>query len=339
MRQDFHRPMRTVALEEHFSIPELVARLPAERLAAQGNPPPAQWPALIRATHAALVELGASRIADLDANGITVQVLAWAGSGADILDGADAAAWASDCNDALASRVAAYPDRLAGFAHLPVGVPQAAADELERCVRQLGFKGAMINGTTQGRFLDHPDFAPLLTRFEQLDVPLYLHPNLPPPIVRQAYYADLPGSTGFDLATYGMGWHAEVGLHVLRLVLSGTLDRHPRLKLIIGHMGEFLPMTLARTDQLLAGDCAHLQRPIARQLREQVWLTTSGQFTLPLLRLAIDTFGIDRVLFSVDYPFSSNAEARAFLDGLDLAPADLAKISHGNADRLLKLTS
>lgn len=340
---------RVVALEEHFSLPHLLARIPVDRILARGNPTPAHAPHLLAQTQAPLNDLGSGRLADMDAHGITMQVLSWAGPGADLLAGAEAVEWAAECNDTLSAAIAAHPDRFAGFAHLPVTEPEAAAAELKRTVVEHGFKGAMINGITLGGvpagaqtpenlFLDHPSFEPLLACAESLDVPLYLHPNLPPNAVRQAYYSGLPEGMGFLLAAYGFGWHAEVAVHVLRLVLSGTLDRHPRLKLIVGHAGEYLPMVLARTENLLHAEVRdQLKRPISEQLRSQLWITTAGQFTLPPLRVAIDVFGLDHVLFSVDHPYNTNAEGRAFLDSLPLAPDDRDRFSHGNADRLLKL--
>jgi uncharacterized protein len=147
----------------------------------------------------------------------------------------------------------------------------------------------------------------------------------------------LPGNTGYVLEAAGWGWHAETAVHVLRLVLAGTLDRHRRLKLIIGHMGEGLPVMLARCDQVSEAYVQHLARPISRTILDQVCITTSGMFTEPPFLAALATFGIDRILFSVDYPYAANESGRAFLQSLALAPADLAKLAHGNADRLLKL--
>src|SRR5580698_128518 len=241
--------MRIVTLEEHFIAPSLVRRINPEAIAKRGFPPGFGAP-----LERQLADLDALRIAEMDEAGITVQVLSASGPGADLLDGAEGIAFARDVNDILGKTVAAHPDRLAGFAHLPVRSPQAAADELERSVRDLGFCGALINGVTEGRFLDDARFDPILARAEQLDVPIYLHPNLPPPAVRDAYYAGLPGLSGFRLATASWGWHSEVAIHILRLVVSGTLDRHPKLKLIIGHMGEGLPAMLVRTDKALSGD-------------------------------------------------------------------------------------
>jgi predicted TIM-barrel fold metal-dependent hydrolase len=254
-----------------------------------------------------------------------------------MLDGAEALAFARDFNDEVARRIAAHPDRFAAFAHLPMSVPGGAADELERAVRELGFRGALISGTIRGEFLDHPKFAPLLQRAQALDVPIYVHPGMPVPEVRKAYYDGLAPKIGFGLATFAWGWHYEVALHIMRLAVSGTLDNHPKLKLIIGHMGEALPFMLARCQATFGADLSHLRQPLAQTIIDHVYITTAGFFTLPPFTAAVSTFGIDRIMFSVDYPYASNEEGRAFLDKLPLSPADLAKVAHGNADRLLKL--
>jgi predicted TIM-barrel fold metal-dependent hydrolase len=155
--------------------------------------------------------------------------------------------------------------------------------------------------------------------------------------VRRAYFSDLPPGAGRVLETSGWGWHSETAVHLLRMVVAGMLDHHPRLKLVIGHMGEMLPMMMDRVDQVFALDIDHLNRPISRTILDQVWITTSGIFDEPPFLAALLTFGIDRILFSVDYPYAPNARGRAFLDCLSLAPADMAKLAHGNADALLKL--
>jgi uncharacterized protein len=325
--------MRIVALEEHFAAPALVRRIDPEAIVTHGFPP-----GFGAQLEPQLADLGALRLKEMDEAGITVHVLSASGPGADLLDGDAGVSFARDINDHLAKAIAAHPGRFAGFAHLPMRSPQAAADELERSVRDLGFCGALINGVTEGRFLDDARFDPILARAEQLDVPIYLHPNLPPPAVRDAYYAGLPGLSGFRLATASWGWHSEVAIHILRLVVSGTLDRHPKLKLIIGHMGEGLAAMLVRTDKTMADFANHLARPVAQTILEQVWVTTSGLFTQPPLDVALAVFGIDRVLFSIDYPYSSNRTGRNFLDTLKLSAPDLEKFAHGNADRLLKLS-
>ncbi len=330
--------MRVVALEEHFTVPSLVSRIPADSIARRGFFKRSIAPGRTNPVDL-LPDVGAARLAAMDESGITVQVLSTSGPGADLLDGADGVAFARAMNDALAEAVARHADRFAGFAHLPMRTPDAAARELERCVRELSFRGALINGTTDDRFLDEPRFEPVLAAAEALDVPIYLHPHLAPEAVRRAYYGNLPSNSGAILEGAGWGWHSETAIHVLRLVLAGTLDRHPRLRLVIGHMGEGLPAMLARCDQVFEAYIGHLARPISRTILEQVWITTSGMFTLPPFLAAQITFGIDRIMFSVDYPYAPNARGRAFLQSLSqtLAPADLAKVAHGNADRLLGL--
>jgi len=328
--------MRVVALEEHFTVPSLVRRISPEAIARRGFAPRKLLPGRVNPLEL-LPEIGEKRLASMDEAGISVQVLSTSGPGADLVDGSEGVEIARGMNDALAEAIARHPTRFAGFAHLPMRDPDAAAKELERSVKSLGFRGVLINGTTEDRFLDDARFEPILAAAESLDVPVYVHPHLAPAAVRAAYYSNLPESAGVMLEAAGWGWHSETAIHVLRLVLAGTLDRHPKLKLIIGHMGEGLPAMLARCDQVFEAFVQHLSRPISRTLLDQVWLTTSGMFTEPPFRAALLTFGIDRVMFSVDYPYAPNERGRAFLRALSLAPADLAKLAHGNADRLLGL--
>ncbi|WP_461103321.1 amidohydrolase family protein [Spirosoma koreense] len=329
--------MRTVALEEHVSFPELTSRIPEKAVANRGWPTSASPDSPMKQVDVQLADIGDERLTKMDEAGITVQVLSVSGAGADLLNATDGPALARDYNDLLAQKIAEHPSRFAGFAHLPMTAPEAAADELERAVRDLHFCGAMINGLTQDKFLDDPQFRPLLERAEKLDVPLYLHPNVPPEAVRKVYYEGLPPAISTLLGMAGFGWHAETAVHVLRLILSGTFERHRGLQLIVGHMGEMLPVMMARCDTIFKPAMTHLPRTISQTLQQQVYLTTSGIFTQPPLLAALATFGVDRILFSVDYPYSTNEQGRNFLNAISLPPDDLAKIAHGNADRLLKL--
>ncbi len=329
--------MRIVALEEHYTVPRIVAGIAPEAVLRRGFPgPDVVWSQTIKRNE--LADMGEARIADMDASGITVQVLSVAGPGADLVPGQAGIDLARAYNDALAEACARYPARYRGFAHLPMLAPAAAADELERCIKQLGFVGVLVNGATDGRFLDAPEFEPILAKAEALDVPIYLHPGIPVPEVRAAYYDGLPGNFSFTMALSAWGWHAETAIHTLRLALSGALDRHPRLKIVIGHMGEALPFMLDRIDETTGAEAkAPLQRSVRQTLLDQVWITTSGFFTMVPFMAALMSFGVDRILFSVDYPFASNARARAFLDALPVSPTDRVKIAHGNADQLLRL--
>ena len=220
---------------------------------------------------------------------------------------------------------------------MPTADPQAAADELERATVELGFVGALVNSTlgSNEAFLDDARFEPLLDRFERLDVPLYLHPAPPSAALREVLYGGLPPGVAARLATGAWGWHAEAGLHVLRMVATGVFDRHPGLRLIVGHCGEMLPFMLARIDQMLRVDGLAM-RP-SEYFARNIWVTTSGLFSIPPVMCTVEVLGVDRVLFSVDYPFGSNAAGRALLDTLPLSPDEVAKIAGGNAERVLGL--
>ena len=328
--------MRVVALEEHFTVPALAARIDKAAISRRGFRPrrlPPNGPNPLELAP----EIGPRRLGLMDEAGITVQVLSNTGPGPDLVPGPDGIAMAREMNDHLAAAIARHPARFAAFAVLPMQSPEAAVVEFRRAVKDLRFVGALVNGTTEGRFLDHPSYDPLLAAAVELDVPVYIHPHLAPEPVRAAYYSGLEPGAARVLEAAGWGWHQETAIHVLRLVLSGALDRHPKLRLVIGHMGEMLPMMLARADEVFGLDIEHLKRPISQTILDQVWLTTSGIFTEPPFLAALLTFGIDRIMFSVDYPYAQNASGRAFLDRLSLAPADMAKLTHGNADALLKL--
>jgi hypothetical protein len=317
-------------------VPALVGRIDRETISRRGFRP-RKAPRSGLNPIDLLPEIGERRLQSMDEAGITLQVLSNTGPGPDLVPGPDGIAIAREMNDHLAAAVARHPTRFAGFAVLPMQSPDAAASELVRAVRELGFLGALVNGTTEGRFLDHPCYEALLASAVELDVPIYIHPHLAPEPVRQAYYSDLPDGAGRVLESAGWGWHSETAIQILRLVLSGALDRHRRLKLVIGHMGEMLPMMMARADEVFSLEIDHLSRPISRAILDQVWLTTSGIFTEPPFLAALLTFGIDRIMFSVDYPYAPNARGRAFLDRLSLSPTDMARLCHGNADALLKL--
>jgi predicted TIM-barrel fold metal-dependent hydrolase len=326
--------MRIVTLEEHISFPEMAAQIPKDALGGFGQSERMQQ------LTPKLADITGERLQSMDATGITMQVLSVDSSGANLLSPQGGPAFATQYNNLIAERIAGFEDRFAAFAHLPMTAPMAAADELERAVTEYHFRGAMIRGLTQDKFLDQPEFAPIFERAEKLDVPIYLHPGLPPKGVADIYYSGSPNHSGMAeaLACYGWGWHAETALHVLRLLYSGIFDKYPKLKLIIGHMGEMLPMMMARSERAFKpGNGGANQRTLADTFHQQVHITTSGFFTQPPLKIALDTFGIDNMMFSVDYPFSTNEMGIEFLNAIELPDEQIAKIAHGNADRLLKL--
>jgi len=318
--------MRTIALEEHFLAPALTPPPGVGPLASWGEPISDQ-----------LRDLGSARLADMDAAGIDFQVISHVAPAAQGLPGAEGVARAREANDLLAGAVAAHPGKFAGFATLPTADPDAAAGELERATGELGLIGAMINSTlgSNGLFLDDARFEPLLARFERLDVPLYLHPAPPSQALHDALYRGLPPAVAGRLSTGAWGWHAELGVHLLRMIATGVFDRHPGLRLIVGHCGEMLPFMLARIDAML--QLESLAMAPSEYVARNVWVTTSGLFSIPPVMCTVEVLGVDRVLFSVDYPFSPNTAGRALLDTLPLSPADKAKIAGGNAERVLGL--
>jgi len=319
--------MRTITLEEHYATPAFL-----EGLGRRAN----QAQAVQVLLNEQLCDLDQRRIADMDAAGIDVQVLSLTAPGVEQLDASQAVTLARAINDRLAEAVHKHPDRFAGFATLPTSTPGAAAGELERTVREYGFKGAMINGHTKGRYLDDTFFWPILERAEALRVPLYIHPTLPPqPVIQASYVGNFsPEVTGM-LAMAGWGWHIETAIHILRLILSGAFDRYPGLQVIIGHLGEGLSSMMSRIDHILSADMTKLKRPMGAYLRENLHYTFSGfNYTAPFLDLLLQV-GVERIMFSADYPYASMAQARAFLDQLPVSPADRERIAHGNAEHLL----
>ncbi|WP_406698427.1 amidohydrolase family protein [Singulisphaera sp. Ch08] len=322
--------MRTITLEEHFATPAFMNG-PGKSHKDGGES--MGIPDLVDQ----LLDLGKRRIADMDAAGIDVQVVSLTAPGVEQLEPGEAASLARETNDVVAEAIRHHPTRLAGFATIPTPDPEAAARELERAIRDLGFKGAAINGHVRGRYLDDSAFAPILERAESLGVPIYLHPTPPPRAVFETYYAGFAPEVSARFSTAGWGWHIETATHVLRMVLGGVFDRHPKLQVIIGHMGEGLPFMMQRLDRRMTTALTKLRRPIGAYLRENLHYTFSGyNFTSTFLDLLLEV-GVDRIMFSADYPYSSMDEARRFLEGLPVAPADRERIAHGNAEHLLGL--
>jgi predicted TIM-barrel fold metal-dependent hydrolase len=282
-----------------------------------------------------LRDFGGERIKDMDAAGIDIAILSHGAPSGQKLPLPIAVPLIRRVNDRLAEAVAHNPTRFAAFAALPTVDPQAAADELERCVG-LGFKGAMLHGLSNGEFLDQEKFWPIYARAEQLDVPIYLHPSLPHPAVIEAYFKDYMDDYPM-LARPAWGYTIETGTLAIRLVLSGVFEKHPKLKVILGHLGESLPFQMWRIDQALAraGQKSLNFREI---FTNNFWVTTSGFFSTPALLCSMLELGIDRILFAVDWPFVADSEPGVkWMEGVPLSAADKIKILSGNAKKLLKM--
>jgi uncharacterized protein len=323
--------MRTIALEEHFANPGFLDG-PGRQLKDQALKFGGPAAKLLEQ----LCEVGDMRIAEMDAAGIEMQVLSLTFPGTEQLEADDAAALAREANDFLANAVRKNPVRFAGFAALPTAAPEKAALELDHMVRDHGFKGALINGHNRGRYLDDKFFWPIFEAAEALNVPIYLHPTPPPKPVIEASYGGFSPIVTDMLAEAAWGWHVETAIHVIRLILGGVFDKFPKLQIVIGHMGETLPFMMQRLDVMPVA-MTRLNRPVSFYLAENVHYTFSGFNFMPVFLNLMLQVGIDRIMFSTDFPYSSMTKARAFLEGLPLSSTDKAKIAHRNAERLLGL--
>ncbi len=319
--------MRVIGLEEHFVTDELAAYGAGTAKLAQ----PAVWAAASRR----LLDLTGERLEVMDAAGLDMQVLSLNSPGIQAEpDPTVAVKAAAAVNDLTASTIAEHPTRFSGFAALPLQDPVAAADELERAVRDLGLKGALVNAHTQGRYLDHPSLRVVWERAEGLDVPLYLHP---------ATGLDVPDVLGGHPELIGpmWSWGLDTSSHVLRLIFGGVFDDFPGAKLLLGHMGEGLPFVLWRLDSRWGfhdHQGIELDRGVpSAYLRENLYVTTSGVCSSAPLLCALLALGSDHILFGTDYPFEDVATATEFLAVAPVSEADRAKIAHGNAERLLGL--
>ena len=305
------KPSRIFAIEEHVAF--------------DGIPAPERRD---------LFDIDGARLDHMDRNGIDMQVLSLTVPGVGKETDADKAVDMSrEINDRLAEIVAARPDRFQAFACLPSQVPDRAAQELRRAVSELGLKGAMINGDIQGNYLDAPMFAPIWESLEALDVPLYLHPGM----------AHQPWSLleGYpELRSAAWGWSCETGGHALRIIRSGVFDRHPGVRMILGHMGESIPLYFKRIDRAIdyvEQKTGGSSRPPSTYFRSNIVITTSGTPDDLVLNHVIASMGAERVLYAADYPFEADGEPERWLKALDIAPDDLEAIAHGNATRELKL--
>jgi 2,3-dihydroxybenzoate decarboxylase len=311
--------MKVVALEEHFIDPAV-----QQALGAVASP-----------LNAKLADFTSVRLREMDDTGIDVQVLSHAPPGLQRIAGLNATDIARQSNDMLCEVVARKPDRFAGFASLPTVDPQASACELERAVVDLGFKGAILHGLAGGtEFMDHRKYWPIYEAAQRLDVPIYLHPAEPHADVIARYYGPY-AKTHPMLIRAAWGFTFETGTHAMRLILSGVFDAYPRLKIILGHLGETLPFLLARIDEALSRDTP--MKNFREVFCSHFYVTTSGFFSDPAFHCCVQELGIDRVLFSVDWPYASNERAMQWLDRLELRKEEKEKVAYRNAEALLHL--
>ena len=337
--------MKKITLEEHFISPEYVQHV--RDLQGKGAGIPAEFEELladpvmrkgIEAVEARLLDVGEGRLAAMDACGIDVQVLSLSALTFPAIQGENdaqqAVRLAREANDYLAEQIRRHPDRFAGFAALPLQDPVAAIAELERAVTQLGFVGALINGHTNGAYLDERPYWDIWERAEQLRVPIYLHPADSPADQMKIYQ----GYPGLRSATWN--WTVETATHALRIICSGIFDAFPRVIMLLGHMGEALPYVLKRIDDGWGGtpQSNHLQHLPSYYIKNNVMITTSANCSPEALSCALLAVGADHLLFSTDYPYASMEHTTRFVETAPISEMDREKIFHVNAERLLNLS-
>jgi len=336
-----------IATEEAFAPPDMIERY--KRLIKDGRTGDPGFESLMgyflfngaphtEAVVARLQDLGERRLADMKAAGIGRQIIALTAPGLQIFDAATAVALAPEYNDLLAQAVRRHPERFSGLAAVAPQDAAAAARELERAVGSLGLRGAVINSHTHGEYLDDEKFWPIFEAAEALDVPVYLHPQTPPPAMIRPLL-----ECGLDGAIYGFG--VETGMHLLRIILSGVFDRFPKLRLVVGHLGEGIPYWLFRIDFFYRSivktnryeRVRQLELPPSGYLKRNVWLTTSGMAWEPVIMYARDVVGADRVLYAMDYPYQYRLDEVPVTDRLPIDGQALKQFYQTTAEQLFRL--
>jgi len=313
---------KIIAVEEHFMHPSLSNHL--------GHA--AQQPDQIKER---LFDFSDIRISEMDSAGIDVQILSHQSPGSQRLKNEVAIDACKNVNNALAQVISNHSDRFLGFAMLPTNLPIDAASELRRSVEELGFKGAMIHGLSAGKMVDEKFFWPIFAEAERLDVPIYLHPALPDKEVTERYYAPYDASHPM-LTRAAWGFGVEAGTQAIRMVLSGVFDKHPNLKIILGHLGEAIPFWLPRIQESLSRTES---QPINFEdiFKSNFWITTSGFFSDHALELCVNTLKLDHILFAIDWPYANNETGVNWLQNSKIKPSIKSDIFSENAKILFRL--
>lgn len=322
-----------IAVEEGFMIPEVASA--ARALAEKAGRAALPLTAARRAMFQDLMDLGERRLAAMDSDGITMQLIVIGSPGVQAFDPAQGNELSQLVNDKLSAACKAHPTRFAGLAAIAPQNPNGAARELERAIKTLGLKGAHINSHTHGEYLDDRKFWAIFETAQALDVPIYIHPREPGP--------GMAGPLAMPGLRVGWGYGIETGTHIMRLISGGVFDQFPRLKIVIGHMGESIPFTLDRIDNRYLWELENdglphtLKRLPSEYFRNNIIVTTSGMnYRLPLM-MTIELLGIDNVLFAADWPFEIARDSVDAIDAMPLSAEDKAKIYHRNAKRVFKL--
>ena len=332
--------MKIIAVEEHFTV-EDINRLYTKVMPGENAMQKAYSKRNDKlASDGILTDFDKTRLEAMDRSGIDVQIIGYAdNTPSQLLKDEGAAEQCRKANDYLYEGISRHPDRLYGYATLPVDDPVAAVDELSRCINELGFKGWMVNGPFRGDFMVSERFFPIFEKAVELDVPVYIHPGeVKGEIVDRYYSGSWNMMTAITFAGYGIGWHYDTGMHLMRLILSGIFDKLPNLKIIVGHWGEMLPYFLDRMNSALRPDVTGLAHDMKYYFWNNVYTNPSGMFFKNDFDFCLKTLNPEHILWGQDYPFVPNAEnAASFLEEYDLDEETKEKIAHGNAEKLFKI--
>ena len=335
--------LKLITIEEHFADPQLAeadARWrPKTELTEEQREVMAFFSSRMNLTEQ-LGDLAEQRIPHMDSQKIGMQILSYTSLIGNYVPADEAVKIARQANDLLAERIKQHPDRFRAMATLPIADPEAAAKELERCVKELGFVGVLLYGQYKGHWLDEPQFLPIFEKAAELDVPVYLHPALINSQVQQLMYMSPAYSavTGAELSSAAIGWHYDVGIQAVRLILSGLFDRLPTLKVISGHWGEGIPMFLDRMNHQLTPDMTGLQHDFAYYYKRNIYLTPSGIMSDINLRTMVELMGADHILYAEDYPYELPSNFHDFLMNSSLTDEQKELIAYKNAERLYRIS-
>ena len=336
--------LKIITTEEHFTLKEISQKVLAFNTSkstsnSSSNQVQKELMSIALPNTDVIEDIAALRIKFMDDSGIDMQILSYGpGSPQNITDKILALDLCKQANNELARLIKIYPNRFSGLAVLPMADPVEASKELERSVNLLGLKGAMLSGTYNGRFFDHPEFLPVFYKAQDLNVPLYMHPAPISENIASSYYQSdqWPAIAGAMFAGAGYGWHLDSGIGIIRLIISGIFDKLPSLKLISGHWGEMVPFYLNRLDDQL-GKTLKLDRKISEYYKSSIYITPSGLFSESQLQFAISQVGSDQILYSGDYPFLIDKNTRSFLENVSILNEDKEKIGYKNAESLFHL--
>ena len=335
--KESYKMKRLITVEEHYNSAAIDQKIKEiyEQRAKEGK---AVTKLVFGHNAPGVKELGPERIAYMDAHGVDAQVISYASAIPATLDPVDIAVELCQAvNNEMVKKASAYPNRFYIFAHLPLGDGNAGAKELERCVKELGCVGAMIMGHYHDLPYDDPHYFPIFAKAQELDVPIYLHPgNVSPIIVEKYYQGAWSKQTTALFSMFGVGWHYDVGMQVVRMMLAGVFDKLPNLKIMLGHWGELVSFYMYRMDEVPMS-VTGLKKNMSDYFKQNIYVNPSGMLYGDQFRYCLATFGVDHITWGEDYPYRQKEDIRTFLENFDLPAADKEKIAHGNVEKIMHL--